>query len=276
MRIFTKFFWAVAIIFFVRFPIYSQGWRGVVHLHSTRHDVIKVLGPPEKSADLYNLTNEVVLISYSTGKCDEGGVWNVPPDTVIRITVSPKGTVLLSQLQINLDQYEKIDDKHLPGIVYYNNPKEGIHLQTNQNKVTSIQYLPSASDNHLRCATSTIGPPITKSGETIDSHTLFDSYGRISFISEKQRLDLLGHKLRELPGARAYIVAYTGPRVSLRQALSRASRAKRYLIRNYNLGESSIEVIRGGALQEFTIRLYLVPREESRSATSIEALVPFE
>jgi hypothetical protein len=202
--------------------------------------------------------NEVVLISYSTGTCNQGGVWNVPRDTVQRITVSPKKTLLLAQLDVNLSEYEAIPDKQHPDIIYYNNATEGVHIQSYLNKVTSIDYLPAASDNHLRCRTSIVGPPVTKSGKMIESHSLFDSYGAIPFNLEKQHLDFLGRKLRDLPSARAYIVAYGGRRISARQAMARAIRAKRYLHNNYNLPDNSIEIVKGGSLGEFKIQLYLV------------------
>jgi hypothetical protein len=249
-------------MFTVTHSAHSKGWRGITPLHSTREDVIRLLGRPDKLGDLYNLTNDVVLISYSTGTCNEGGVWNVPRDTVQRITVSPKKPFVITELDVDLAEYTTIADKHLRGIVYYNNAKEGIQIQTHQKKVTSVHYVPSANDNHLRCPAPTDGPPATKSGTPIDSHTLFDTYGKISFSLEKQRLDLLGRKLQELAGARAYIVVYNPQRMSLRQALSRANRAKRYLIGKYKLQQSSIEIIRGGSLREFMIRLYLTHEVE--------------
>jgi hypothetical protein len=207
---------------------------------------------------LYDLTDEVVLVTYSTGICSEGGVWNVPRDTVLGITVSPKKPLLIGQLGVDLNEYEKMADTHLPGIVYYNNAKEGVHIQTHQDKVTSIHYLPGANNNDLRCGGSTIAPPITKNGETIDSHSLFDSYGELPFSKEKPRLDLFGAMLKRGVDARGYIVVYACDATNTQSALRRANRAKTYLRRNYQLKERSIEIIKGAPREEFLMQLYLI------------------
>jgi hypothetical protein len=238
---------------------YSKEWRGITPLHSTRQDVVRILGQAEDSGNLYNLAEAVVLISYSTGTCQQGGIWNVPRDTVERISVSPKKTFSISELQLKLKNYEIVADKHLPGIVYYNNADEGIHIQTYENNVTSIDYLPAANDGHLRCALVPVGL-VTKDGLTIDSHTLFDAYGKLPYNTEQQHLDLFGRRLQDFFGARGYIVVYNGQGTSAREALSRANRAKTYLRRNYHGNDNSIEIVKGARRKEFTLELYLVPR----------------
>lgn len=49
----------------------SKGWRGIVPLHSTRADVIRLLGPPNLDGDLYDLDNKTVHIEYSDGPCEK-------------------------------------------------------------------------------------------------------------------------------------------------------------------------------------------------------------
>jgi hypothetical protein len=237
---------------------YSKEWRGIVPLHSKREDVGRILGRAADSGNLYNLAEAVVLISYSTGTCHEGGIWDVPRDTVERISVSPRKTFPITELQLKLSEFESVEDKNFPGIVYYNNAEEGIHIQTYQKNVTSIDYLPAANDEHLRCAKSPT-PLLTNEG-TIGSHTLFDSYGKLPFKSEKQHLDQFGRRLKDIGTARGYIVIYNGERITEREALWRANRAKAYLRRNYRVKESSIEIITGPRREKFTMELYLVPR----------------
>ncbi len=238
---------------------YSKEWRGIVPLHSKREDVVRILGRAPDSGNLYNLDEAVVLISYSTGTCHEDGIWDVPRDTVERISVSPRKTFPITELQLKLSEFETVEDKHFPGIVYYNNAEEGIHIQTYQENVTGIDYLPAASDNHLRCARPPT-PLLTKEGQTLESHTLFDSYGKLPFNSEKQRLDQLGRRLKDFVAARAYIVIYYGEGTTEREALWRANRAKVYLRRNYQVKENSIEIIKGPRRKNFAMELYFVPR----------------
>jgi hypothetical protein len=235
---------------------YGKEWRGIIPLHSTRQDVIRILGLPNDSG-LYNLSDAVVLISYSTGMCKEGGVWNVPRDTVLTISISPREALEISNLSLNFNRYQVVADKHLSGILYYNNAEEGVHITTDRQTVRSIDYLPPAKDEYLRCAK----PParlVTKDGRTIESHSRFDSYGRLPFNEEKQHLDFFGRRLRDFVGAMGYIVVYNTDGMSAREALLRANRAKEYLRRNHRVRDNSIDIVRGGKRKEFTLELYLV------------------
>lgn len=238
---------------------YSKEWRGIIPLHSTRQDVIRILGPAENSGDLYNLSEAVVLISYSAGTCEQGGTWNVPRDTVQTISVSPRKVIRIADLQLNLSDYEIIADRHLIGIVYYNNAKEGVHITTDGNIVRNVFYLPAANESHLRCKAVAVGL-VAKDGRPIESHNLFDSYGKLPFSKEKQHLDLLGRRLRDFVGARGYIVVYSGRGTSGGQALARANRALTYLRRNYQLNDKTIEIVKGDHRKEFTLELYFDPR----------------
>lgn len=252
-----------ACVVLIAFTGISEGkeWRGIVPLHSTRKDVTKILGTSEVTDNrraIYNLKDEVVLIDYSAGTCEHGGIWNVPRDTVLAISVTPRSALEISDLSLNLGRYQVVADEHLAGIYYYNNPEEGIHITTDGETVRSIDYLPTSQDEYLRCAK----PPahlITKDGRTVDSHTLFDSYGELSFSREKQHLDLFGRRLRDLVGSRGYIVVYTGPGMNIQMALSRANRAKAYLRRNYAIKENSIEILKGSRRRELMIELYIDP-----------------
>ena len=173
----------------------------------------RILGPAEKSGNLYNLSEAVVLISYSAGTCEQGGTWNVPRDTVQTISISPKKVISTAELQLNLNDYEIIADRRLPGILYYNDAKEGVHITTDGNIVRNIVYLPAANESHLRCKTVAVAL-VAKDGSTIESHNLFDSYGKLPFSREKQHLDLFGRRLQDFLGARGYIVVYSGQGMS--------------------------------------------------------------
>src|SRR5438046_2962223 len=68
----------------------GKGWRGIIPLHSTKADVIKLLGEPTTPNfdGGYSLPDVTVTFIYSTRRCELG--WNVPEGTVLRILVSIK------------------------------------------------------------------------------------------------------------------------------------------------------------------------------------------
>src|SRR5216683_7963535 len=82
----------------------AQGWRGIRPLHSTRNDVERLIGPPMQPKGItYDLKNERVNVVYSDGKCAKGWPygWNVPPGTVIGITIYQQPRPKLSDLSID-------------------------------------------------------------------------------------------------------------------------------------------------------------------------------
>jgi hypothetical protein len=139
----------------------SKGWSGIVPLHSTRADVERLMGSPSDSNKVmayYHLEKETITIQYTTSGCEKGHEWNVPPGTVLSITISQKIKPKLSELQIDLTKFKKEANPHVGDIVYYVNKEEGIGIETrvNEESVYSISYTATTKDTHLRC-------PITRS-----------------------------------------------------------------------------------------------------------------
>jgi len=127
-------------------------WRGIIPLHSTKADVERLLGTSTSPCDCsYSLEDVTVHFVYSLGECENG--WRVPKDTVVRISVSLKNNrPKFSEMNIDLSQYEKIEDKELPGILYYKNETAGHMLVVKHGgEVTGIDYIPSTKYKHLRC-----------------------------------------------------------------------------------------------------------------------------
>src|ERR1051325_9854182 len=87
---------AIVIILVVVSFAYAKEWRGITPLHSTRDDVRRLLGQPlPKSGDfddMYDVDGARVNIMYVRKPCQLGlpadwGNWNVPPYTVVNISV---------------------------------------------------------------------------------------------------------------------------------------------------------------------------------------------
>ncbi len=148
----------------------AKEWHGIVPLHSTRADVVRLLGAAtdDRSATYY-LPDETVVVQFSKFPCDEKTSyekWKVAPGTVISIRVIPKKQVQLADLRLNLASFKKVrGDDDLVGHFYYVNEEEGfsIEVQSLPNEPDEIVggyiYEPAAKDNHLRCPTAAAKNP---------------------------------------------------------------------------------------------------------------------
>jgi hypothetical protein len=143
----------------ISIPVTAKEWRGIVPLHSTRADVRKLLGKPHSeespSSDLYEVAEGRVDIMYVREKCEQGlpanwGNWNVPPDTVVNISISLNKPIPLTELGVpNIKRFEWYTDDS--STTYYHDKKQGIEYEVQDKKVTSITYGPTEKDSVLLC-----------------------------------------------------------------------------------------------------------------------------
>lgn len=235
--------------------VQQAGWRGIVPLHSTRPDVERLIGPPMRPGGItYDLQTERVNVGYSHGGCEKGEEWNVPSGTVTMITVYPQTKVMLSDLKIDLNRFQKFLDPHV-GDSIFANEAEGMSLRTASNgEVISIQYFPQTKDNHLRCSTAQQGGDARK----------FDEYSNIPFSDEKARLDNFAiHLQQNEPQFKGYIIVYAGPRARSGTAQARAKRAKDYLVKVRGIEAARIVTIEGGHRDRLEVELYALPSSMS-------------
>jgi hypothetical protein len=132
----------------------DSGWRGIVPLHASREDVERLLGAPAKpGTSLYETKDESVHILYSGTPCEATieGSWNVPPETVLRVTVSPKKETYLEDLGLDESRYKKIDDPHIGGLLTYADEERGVSIKISYERLVNTQYGPAAADKQLRC-----------------------------------------------------------------------------------------------------------------------------
>lgn len=241
---------------------FAHGWRGIKPLHSVRADVERLLGQPtnpnNKYSVFYNLENETVTFDYAGGPpCDGTNGWQVPEGTVMKIAISPRKRLQLSELNIEVSRYKKINHEAGPGSIEYINDENGESIETFYDDVTRITYFPTVRDNHLRCV-DTRG---ASEGERYDHglHTL-DIYGNIPFEDEKSRLDNFAIHLQRQSEAKGYIIVYAGQRARIGEARARAKRAKNYLMYKRGIRAGRVVTLDGGYREESTVNLYLVPR----------------
>jgi hypothetical protein len=145
----------------------EKGWRGITPLHSTRTDVETLLGSPKESrgvASTYQAKDGRVRVFYSSGFCKKGSPidWNVPPDTVVNLIFEPNDDLMVADLNLDKNKYERFPDPHLQTGVYYFNKEEGIRISARILKdgedVQSITYEPAPKDYYLRCPNGTKQP----------------------------------------------------------------------------------------------------------------------
>jgi hypothetical protein len=256
------------VAFFLFLPLFlvsnaeAKGWRGIVPLHSTRADVERLLGQPEKRmsefSDFYSTPDGSVTFTYAQGlPCGIGSKysrWRVPRNTVTNIYLSLQRGSPLSQLSIDESKYKRLTGGHTPS-VFYVNELEGESLGVSQDEVMNIDYFPAAEDAHLECP----GLPKRTDTNCLVLVDRFDWYGGIAWEHEKQRLDNFVIALMEDKGRQGYIVAYAGQIARVGEAKERADRAKNYLVNVRRFPPGQLKAIDGGYREESTLELYVVP-----------------
>src|SRR5205814_1353603 len=101
---------------------------------------------------------ESISIRYSTQQCDSE--WNVPPDTVLQVTVFPKVRPELEALKLDLTKLKKVHgDYDVLDHFYYIDNEHGLRLSVRSGMVEQYIYEPTAADEYLRCATDRIRHP---------------------------------------------------------------------------------------------------------------------
>ena len=146
-------------------PKPRNSWRGLVPLYSDRRKVEAMLGKARSSVggtNVYGTENERITVKYAKGVCGDPNVaWNVPPETVLELTVTPLLGFMLRNLDLDLGCYERQklgglpEIPHPPEFVNYINHRDGVTIHSKQingdEEVISITYSPSGKDDALRC-----------------------------------------------------------------------------------------------------------------------------
>ena len=233
-----------------------RGWNGLVPLHSTRADVERILGRSKDRCNcLYKTTNESVHVEYADGTCKGFPPgWNVPAGTVLLVTVRSTNQQKVSDLNVDLSKYVKFSDD--AGTTYYAGRDDGIKYEVSQDgTITAVSYIPSASDNYLRCS----GFPPEDASTTRYKH--FDEYSKSAVTDENARLDNFAVELENNQGFTGYIIAYAGRRARVGEARTNANDLRSYLTKKRGVEPNRVVAIDGGHREKSTIELYLIARD---------------
>lgn len=131
----------------------SDGWKGIVPLHSTRGDVERLLGPSEEKCKcFYKTETEKVFVEYSQGPC-KGFLsgWDVPADTVLMISVQPNTEVRLSDLSLDLTKLVRTSGTDTSDVYYTDNDRGVRYKVSDSGIVRTVDYVPNRADYPLRC-----------------------------------------------------------------------------------------------------------------------------
>jgi len=134
----------------------STAWRGITPFHSTRTDVERLLGRASGNCNCqYDISGDHVRIDYSGNRCgkEKSEHWDLPPDTVLTITLHPQKQCPLTNFNLDTKVFQKTDDPELKGYAIYTSDSEGVeYYATNEGKVFMIIYFGSMKDRTaLRC-----------------------------------------------------------------------------------------------------------------------------
>lgn len=162
MKVLFRISLQVGLLAAVASNVVAKSWHGITPLHSTRSDIERLWGrpvpPPRDSGRSYTLNDDrsiyfidegevYVLYARFTTSCDK----SVTPDTVLWVSLKPKGKVLLSDLGIDTSRFSTYDPSTPEGIGYkaYSDEADGCELLTFKGLVEEIYYQPTAKDRKL-------------------------------------------------------------------------------------------------------------------------------
>ena len=133
----------------------SKDWRGIVPLKSTRRDVERRFGKPDKWGD-YVFKGERVSFDYGQGSCK--GLYLIlgkdnckclaDEDAVMSIFVEPTVKTRISDLNLDLKKFTRTPIAPFPQTFEYHNPEEGLvyTVDESEDEIMHITYYPSTFD----------------------------------------------------------------------------------------------------------------------------------
>lgn len=242
--------WALGL---TTLPQEPKGWNGIRPLRSTRSDVERLFGPAsEQCKCFYETEREIVRVDYASGRC-KGALsgWNVPVDTVLRLSIRPKEEQKFADLGIDVSKYVKIHDDAFT--TYYGSRADGIRYTVSaRGLLTSIAYIPSTKEQSLRCS----GFP-TEDISIID-YRPYDTYTMLTWEDTRARIDSFVTQLEDRYTMRGFVIIYAGQGERRSKIIARANRIKTF-ISSMRIDPKRIMVIDGGRRERPMIDFFLVP-----------------
>jgi len=125
--------------------VQAKEWRGIVPLHSTKADVVRVFGCDPNTGCKVRVGNEEAYFVFSdSSRCAK----NLPLDTVLLIEVRLSDPPKLSTLRLDKNHFRTFDPSTPRNIGYkgYIDEKEGLIIKTYKGKVLQFDYIAAGND----------------------------------------------------------------------------------------------------------------------------------
>ena len=133
----------------------AKEWRGIVPLKSTRTDVERKFGKPDKLGN-YEFKNERVSFDYGNGPCKglyltlgkDNCKCLADEDAVMSIFVEPTIKRKISDLKLDMKRFRRTPINPFPHTFEYDNITEGITytVDEQENEIMHVTYYPSPVD----------------------------------------------------------------------------------------------------------------------------------
>jgi hypothetical protein len=263
---------------FAQTPLEKEPWRSIKVLVSTLKDVEKLLGAPTKidgRTRYYDTAaRERVTVWYSGEPDNSSCKWQVPDDTVVRVIVSPRKKLLLSQAGFDLTGFKEL--RTADGYWDYVNEEKGILINTSDSSaadkvVIFFEFSPRAKDKkkcvptsnpsrsirerQLRIKQSDFIPPVA---QIIPE--LYDLYfNHESTAKKNERLKAYSKELSERRFYTGVIVSYGTRGRSDSEALNNLKFSLNNLVVTNRLQAEQLVFVDGGFKKKGMTELYLVP-----------------
>src|SRR5437773_2373009 len=124
----TKLVLSVVLVCALHGTISAKGWRGLLPLHSTKKDVVRLFRQCSDSEQFCNLKlkKESVFIVFSgnLSNSPEKCVNHLPADTILSITINPTKNLRVKDLHLNRRIYKTLGPS--PWGYMFLNESEGV------------------------------------------------------------------------------------------------------------------------------------------------------
>src|SRR5215813_10512680 len=126
-------------------------WHGIVPVHSTRGDVVRIFNEckEEKERCSFDFAEQHVIITFSGwqhafGSCPR----TVPRDTVLLVDVLFPNHTRMQDLKIKLKSFRQFDPSYpgWPGYRGYIDQSAGLLIQSYKGQVRQVSYIASRKD----------------------------------------------------------------------------------------------------------------------------------
>jgi hypothetical protein len=216
-------------------------WKGITPLHSTKADVLRILGTSAIDKDgqtYYSGPDAIAVISYQTETCDSNSVkfgfgWNVPTGTVSIIGVIPKEKFGKERIDASLTK-----DKNSDGIYEYYSSPTGLRVETLDGIVSLVTYKATGlEDEEFHC------PMVQKC--CWDVFPKIDEFEPTNKANTKGRVSYLLYDIERMGGRGVIVVS--GPNKTIRQRrIASLAQQLAPIFKKIKLEPQRISIVDGG------------------------------